>query len=230
MARVNLERRAEIGLAKRTRTRAAILEAARTCYAAPKPAPVTVEVVMQAAGLAKGTFYLHFSDLAALEMELGGALIRQLDSQLQPARHAADHPLTRLATIVMMLLIDSRGCTGQGAARGAHHRCGTRSRPCHARAPAAGPRRCLRHGPPGDRIDRTRRQPRLEPHRAGSASRSAMTGSTRRRCRDSCEPSCGPWVAAPREAAVRADQARRHADACALHGRTGRCTFLSRDL
>jgi hypothetical protein len=34
MARVNLERRAEIGLAKRSRTRAAILEAARTCYAA----------------------------------------------------------------------------------------------------------------------------------------------------------------------------------------------------
>ena len=60
MARVNLERRAEIGLAKRTRTRAVILQAARTCYAAETAAPVTVDSVMQAAGLAKGTFYVHF--------------------------------------------------------------------------------------------------------------------------------------------------------------------------
>ena len=66
MARVNLERRAEIGLAKRNRTRAAILEAARDCYAAPNAAPVTVHAVMQAAELAKGTFYVHFADLGAM--------------------------------------------------------------------------------------------------------------------------------------------------------------------
>jgi AcrR family transcriptional regulator len=106
MARVNLERRAEIGLAKRNRTRAAILEAARTCYAAPTAAPVTVDAVVQAAGLAKGTFYVHFQDLAALETELGAALIQELDDRLQPARLAADHPLTRLATAVTMLLTD----------------------------------------------------------------------------------------------------------------------------
>ena len=106
MARVNLERRAEIGLEKRTRTRAAILEAARACYAAPKAAPVTVEAVMQAAGLAKGTFYVHFADLAALETELGETLTDELDRRLQPARLAADHPLTRLATAVTVLLHD----------------------------------------------------------------------------------------------------------------------------
>jgi AcrR family transcriptional regulator len=106
MARVNLERRAEIGLEKRTRTRAAILEAARACYAAPKAAPVTVDAVMQAAGLAKGTFYVHFADLAALETELGEALTEELDRRLQPARLAADHPLTRLATALTVLLRD----------------------------------------------------------------------------------------------------------------------------
>src|SRR5512147_1330138 len=100
MAKVNLERRAEIGLAKRTRTRAAILEAARACYAAPNAAPVTVDAVMQAAGLAKGTFYVHFQDLAALEVELAAALIDELDGHLQPARLAADHPLERIATAV----------------------------------------------------------------------------------------------------------------------------------
>ena len=85
MARVNLERRAEIGLAKRNRTRAAILEAARACYAAVKAAPVTVDAVMQAAGLAKGTFYVHFADLGALEAALGETLTEELDRRLQPA-------------------------------------------------------------------------------------------------------------------------------------------------
>lgn len=106
MARVNQERRAEIGLAKRARTRAAILEAARACYAAPTVAPTTVDAVMQEAGLAKGTFYVHFQDLAALEVELAAALIDELDGRLQPARLAADHPLTRLATAVNILLLD----------------------------------------------------------------------------------------------------------------------------
>jgi AcrR family transcriptional regulator len=104
MARVNLERRAEIGLAKRNRTRAAILDAARACYAAPKAAPITVDAVMQAAGLAKGTFYVHFEDLAALEAELGETLTEDLDRRLQPARLATDHPLTRLATATTVLL------------------------------------------------------------------------------------------------------------------------------
>ena len=101
MARVNLARRAEIGSAKRARTRAAILDAARQCYAA---GPVTVDAVMQAAGLAKGTFYVHFEDLAALEAELAATLIAELDERLQPARLAAHDPLTRIATAVTILL------------------------------------------------------------------------------------------------------------------------------
>jgi AcrR family transcriptional regulator len=99
--RVNLARRAEIGAAKRARTRAAILDAARECYAA---GPMTVDAVMQAAGLAKGTFYVHFEDLAELESELGATLIAELDERLQPARLAAGDPLTRIATAVTILL------------------------------------------------------------------------------------------------------------------------------
>ena len=106
MARVNLERRAEIGLAKRNRTRASILEAARACFAAPKAAAVTVDAVMQAARMAKGTFYVHFEDLAALEAELGETLTEELDRRLQPARLAVGHPLTRLATAATVLLRD----------------------------------------------------------------------------------------------------------------------------
>jgi AcrR family transcriptional regulator len=102
MARVNLARRAEIASAKRARTRAAILEAAQQCYASGRP--VTVDAVMQAAGLAKGTFYVHFDDLASLEAELGTALIAELDERLQPARRALSDPLNRLATAIMILL------------------------------------------------------------------------------------------------------------------------------
>jgi AcrR family transcriptional regulator len=113
MARVNLERRAQIALAKRARTRAAILEAARICYAAPNGMSVTVESVMQAAGLAKGTFYVHFEDLPALEAELGEALIQEMEQRLQPARLASQHPLTRLATAVTVLLRDLAGARTQ---------------------------------------------------------------------------------------------------------------------
>ena len=106
MARINLERRAAIGEAKRARTRAAILEAAGACYADPGSPPVTVEAVTQAAGLAKGTFYLHFQDLAALEAELGATLIADLNERLEPARLAVGDPLTRMATAVTILLHD----------------------------------------------------------------------------------------------------------------------------
>ena len=98
---VNLTRRAEIGSAKRARTRAAILGAARECYAA---GPLTVDSIMTAAGLGKGTFYVHFEDLAALEAELGVTLIAELDEHLQPARLSTSDPLSRLATATTILL------------------------------------------------------------------------------------------------------------------------------
>ena len=123
MALVNLARRAEIGSAKRARTRAAILEAARGCYAAAQTGSVTVDAIMQAAGLAKGTFYVHFHDLAELETVLGAALVAEIDERLQPARLAATAPLTRLATATTILLRDLAGQPARArlAARAAAH-------------------------------------------------------------------------------------------------------------
>ncbi|GGO24231.1 TetR family transcriptional regulator [Gemmobacter aquaticus] len=104
MARVNLERRAEIGREKRARTRAAILDAARTCFSAAESATVTVDSVTQCAGVAKGTFYLHFADMSELQAELGDALIAELIERLEPARTAVSDPLTRMATGVTLFL------------------------------------------------------------------------------------------------------------------------------
>jgi AcrR family transcriptional regulator len=106
MAEINLARRAEIGREKRGRTRGVILEAARAAYAGTSPGAVTVESVMQQAGLAKGTFYVHFPDLPALEAELGDTLIEALDEQLQPARLAVAEPLARFATGMAIMLHD----------------------------------------------------------------------------------------------------------------------------
>ena len=104
MARVNLARRAEIGSAKRARTRAAILDAARDRYATTTDGSVTVDAVMQAAGLAKGTFYVHFKDLADLEAEVGAALVEGANERLQPARLTVGDPVTRLATAMTIML------------------------------------------------------------------------------------------------------------------------------
>jgi AcrR family transcriptional regulator len=106
MARINLARRAEIGREKRHRTRAAILDAARAAYASGLPGAITVESLMAEAGLAKGTFYVHFPDLPALEAELGAALIAALDDRLQPARLAIADPLARFATAMAIMLQD----------------------------------------------------------------------------------------------------------------------------
>lgn len=106
MARVNLERRAEIGREKRARTQAAILEAARKCYSDPEGAAITIEAVTQAAGVAKGTFYVHFTDLTTLEAALGDAIIQELADRHESARRAVADPLDRMTTAVAIFLRD----------------------------------------------------------------------------------------------------------------------------
>jgi hypothetical protein len=65
-----------------------------------------VDAVMQVGRMAKGTFYVHFEELAALEAELGESLTEELDRRLQPPRLSAGHLLTRLATATTILLRD----------------------------------------------------------------------------------------------------------------------------
>jgi AcrR family transcriptional regulator len=121
MAQINLKRRAEIAAAKRGRTRAVILQAARDSYGAATADSVTVDAVMQAAGLAKGTFYVHFQDLAELEAEVGSALVSEIDHRLQPVRLAIGDPLSRIATATIILLSDLAAAPAQArlAARAA---------------------------------------------------------------------------------------------------------------
>jgi AcrR family transcriptional regulator len=97
MARIDLARRAQIGRARSARTRAELITAARGLYAARPFDRVTVDDVVAAADVAKGTFYVHFDSLADLQSIVADDLARELDELLQPRRLAIDDPIERIA-------------------------------------------------------------------------------------------------------------------------------------
>src|SRR5690349_6429998 len=55
---------------RRVRTRAALLEAGRTLFASRSVDGVTIDDIVAAADVAKGSFYNHFPDKEALAREL----------------------------------------------------------------------------------------------------------------------------------------------------------------
>ena len=97
MAKINLERRAEIGQEKRARTRAQLVAAARALFAQRSWASVTIDDLVHEAGVAKGTFYVHFDDMQALTVAVADELIRTIDDLIQPQRVAMSDPLLRIA-------------------------------------------------------------------------------------------------------------------------------------
>ena len=97
MAKVDLVRRAEIGREKRARTRALILEAGAMLLAERPPEALTVDAVVEAADVAKGTFYYHFQSISELAAAVGATLGESFNEVLTPARLELRDPLARLA-------------------------------------------------------------------------------------------------------------------------------------
>jgi AcrR family transcriptional regulator len=97
MAKVDPIRRAEIGREKRARTRAQLVAAASSLFARQAVESVTVDDVVKEAGVAKGTFYVHFEDLHALAAAVAQNLIQSFDDLLQPGRLAISEPELRIA-------------------------------------------------------------------------------------------------------------------------------------
>ena len=97
MARVNLERRAEIGREKRARTKAQLIASAKELFARGAWEAVTVDEVVNEAGVAKGTFYGHFNDLGELAAAVADELIHSFDELIQSQRLTIPDPLLRLA-------------------------------------------------------------------------------------------------------------------------------------
>ena len=88
MATIDPIRRAEIGREKRARTRAQVLSAASALFARQAVESVTVDDVVREAGVAKGTFYVHFKDLRELMAAVADELVKATDELLQALRLA----------------------------------------------------------------------------------------------------------------------------------------------
>ena len=104
MAKIDLVRRAEIGREKRAKTRALILEAGAILLAERPPEALTVDAVVEAAGVAKGTFYYHFQSISELAAAVGVMLGESFDEILTPARLELRDPIARLAFGVTQFL------------------------------------------------------------------------------------------------------------------------------
>ena len=85
MVRIDLARRAQIGRDRRARTRAELMQAARRLYAARSFDSVTVDDVVNAAEVAKGTFYVHFDSSGRPAKRAG----RRIDTRIRRAAAAS---------------------------------------------------------------------------------------------------------------------------------------------
>jgi AcrR family transcriptional regulator len=97
MAKIDLARRAEIGRQRRARTRAQILEATEILLAERPPDALTVDSIVDAAGVAKGTFYYHFQSIEDLTAAVGAKLAESFEDLLAPARLDKVDPIARIS-------------------------------------------------------------------------------------------------------------------------------------
>ena len=97
MARIDLARRAEIGREKRARTRAQIVDAGLVLLAERPPEGLTIDAIVETAGVAKGTFYYHFQSIEELVAAAGAKLADSFDELLTPSRLEVPDPIERIA-------------------------------------------------------------------------------------------------------------------------------------
>jgi AcrR family transcriptional regulator len=97
VAKIDLAKRAEIGRAKSAKTREQLLEAARSLYAQQAIETVSVEDIVREAGVAKGTLYVHFRNIEAIQMAVADELTESFVELLQPRRAIFTDPIERIA-------------------------------------------------------------------------------------------------------------------------------------
>ena len=82
---------------RRVRNRAALLGAAETLFAARGVDGVSVDEIVGAADLAKGTFYNHFTDKDALAREIQRAVRAEVETRVEAANAGVADPAERVA-------------------------------------------------------------------------------------------------------------------------------------
>src|ERR1700756_3108771 len=98
MAKIDLARRAGIGVERRAKSRSQLVQAARALFSSRAIDAVTVEDVTNQAGVGKGTLYLHFQNLDKLRAAVAEELTCEFHELLQPHRAAIADPVERIAT------------------------------------------------------------------------------------------------------------------------------------
>jgi AcrR family transcriptional regulator len=115
MAKIDLARRAQIGRDRRARTRAQLMQAARALYAERTIDSVTIDDLVNEAGVAKGTFYVHFEHLPDLQVAVADELAQELDDLLQPFRLQLADPIERIAAGCAAFLREALGNPSWGS-------------------------------------------------------------------------------------------------------------------
>lgn len=82
---------------RRVRTRAALLQAGRTLLAHRDVEGLSVDEIVVAADVAKGSFYNHFADKDVFAREIGAIVRRQAEHAVERANAAIEDPPLRLA-------------------------------------------------------------------------------------------------------------------------------------
>lgn len=82
---------------RRARTRAALLQAGQSLFAAQSVDAVSVDDIVAAADVAKGSFYNHFADKEALARVIAGAVRGETEAEIDEANAGVADPALRMA-------------------------------------------------------------------------------------------------------------------------------------
>ena len=102
--RIDLVRRAEIGAERRSRTRAALLNAALKLFGHAHGRATRIEDVCARARVARGTFYNHFTGIEALLESLSDELTRDFDDAVHAAFELMESPVERTCAAIRYYL------------------------------------------------------------------------------------------------------------------------------
>lgn len=82
---------------RRARTRAALLQAGQSLFAAQSVDAVSIDDIVLAADVAKGSFYNHFTDKEALARAIAGAVRAEAEAEVDAANAGVVEPARRMA-------------------------------------------------------------------------------------------------------------------------------------
>lgn len=82
---------------RRARTRAALLQAGQSLFAAQSVDAVSIDDIVLAADVAKGSFYNHFADKDALAREVAVTVRGEVEAQVDLANAGVADPVMRMA-------------------------------------------------------------------------------------------------------------------------------------